>query len=139
MELAWLSTVLVLLVAGSIDYGNYEYDGILLANAAQAGVQYGAHSSISFDDFTGIQGAATSDAGGITLTTNTASDLCTCSDGTSTGTAISCTAPTACATGLHQRNFVVENTAASFSRLMIFPGISSPITISRTAYMEVSP
>jgi Flp pilus assembly protein TadG len=141
VELAAFSTILVLLMAGAIDYGNFTYDGIILANAAEAGVLYGSQNYTgTASDLTAMETAATNDANGLTVSP-VATEFCTCYNGlsaTSVGTVISCTTGT-CSTGYHELTFVQVVASSTFSSLVRYPGLPASITLSRTAVMAVTP
>jgi Flp pilus assembly protein TadG len=141
VELAALSTVLVLLAAGAIDFGTFTYDGIILANAAEAGVLYGSQNYTgTASDLTAMETAATNDASGLAVSP-VASEFCTCYNGlssTSVGTVISCSTGT-CSTGYHELQFVQVVTTATFSPLITYFRLPTSITLSRTAVMAVTP
>jgi Flp pilus assembly protein TadG len=141
VELAALSTILVVLAAGAIDFGNFTYDGIILANAAEAGVLYGSQNYTgTASDLTAMETAATNDASGLAVAP-VATEFCTCYDGTSAtsvGTVISCTTGT-CTTGYHELQFVQVVTSSTVSSLFRYPGLPASITLSRTAVMAVTP
>ena len=61
VEFAIVAPVLIFLLIGLIDVGRYTYYGILAANAARAGAQYGAQSVYTAIDSPGMQNAALAD------------------------------------------------------------------------------
>ena len=88
LEFALMLPFLLLLLAGIVDIGRAIYYTIEVNNAAEAGVQYGAQTSLSAGDIAGMQNDAIADAG-FPDTTATASNGCTCDP----GTGVSCTYP----------------------------------------------
>src|SRR3984893_12619093 len=82
VELAFVLPLLLLLLVGIIEIGRFAYYSILVANAARAGVQYGAQSLATAADIAGISAAGANDARGIvapnTLTVSS-TQRCGCS------------------------------------------------------------
>jgi len=153
IELAFVLPMLMLLLLGVIEVGRYAYIAILIGNAARAGAAYGAQSNGQSVDTTGIANAADYDFAGATsgtTTTNgqtvstltvTSSVACGC-DSAGTITSFGCTTATnpnagSCANG----NWVVVvsvTASGSFNALFNYPGIPSPLAISRTASLRVA-
>jgi YD repeat-containing protein len=153
LELAFMLPILLVLLLGVIEIGRYAYISILIQNAAQAGAFYGAQGNGFSTDATGITHAAQYDYAGATSGTSstngqqvstlnvTSSVSCGC-DAAGTITAFSCdsaTNPSAgtCASG----NWVVVvsvTCSGSFNALFAYPGIPTPLAISRTASMRVA-
>ena len=134
VEAAVLTPIFVLVLFGAIDFGRFAYDGILLANAARAGVQYGTQTIATAQDSFGIQTAAMAEASGLTISTPTVTTSCSCADGTS----VNCDTVTVCA-GSHRLTFVQIVTTGTFNPLIAYPGLPGTLTITRTAKMQVSP
>ncbi|HXT26073.1 MAG TPA: TadE/TadG family type IV pilus assembly protein [Candidatus Eisenbacteria bacterium] len=153
VELAFMLPILLLLLLGVIEVGRYAYISILIGNAAQAGAFYGAQGNAFSNDTTGISHAAQYDFAGATSGTSSTNGqpvgnlsvssvvACGC-DAAGTITAFSCnsiTNPSAgtCASGSWV--VVVSVTCSgSFSGLFNYPGIPSPVAISKTASMRVA-
>ena len=153
VELALMLPVLLILLLGVIEIGRYAYICILIGNAAQAGAFYGAQGNGFSNDTTGISHAAQYDFAGATSgssSTNgqpvgnltvTSSVACGC-DSAGTITSFSCNSATnpsagSCASG----NWVVVvsvTCSGNFNGLFSYPGIPSPLAISRTASMRVA-
>lgn len=131
-ELALIAPLLVVLVIGLIELGRFAQYSILVANAARAGVQYGAQNLGTALDFAGMQTAAKNDAQNITGVSATASQFCSCAD----GTASTCL-PTDCASS-HQLVFVRVDAAGTFQSILHFPGIPGSQTITSRAVMRVA-
>ena len=154
VEMAFIIPVLILLLVGAIEVGRYAYISILIGNAARAGAAYGAQSNGRSTDTVGIQNAADYDFAGATSgstgtngqpvskLTITSSTTCGCDSAGTFTAATGCTDPPnasagTCAAG----NWVVTVTVTAtgnFNALFNYPGIPSPITITRSATMRVS-
>ncbi len=152
LEMAFLIPILLLLLLGIIEIGRYAELSILVANAARAGVQYGAQNLVTAADNAGIQNAALNDGqnispctGGNTTNCLTVSPpanaysgyvLCGCS---SSGTAPGSTCPpTGCSLPNHQLVYIQVDTQGKFKSLFSYPGIPSSLTINGSAQMRVA-
>lgn len=78
IELALGSTLLTLLLAGSIGYGPMLYTAIEVSEAARAGALYGASSTTNASDITGMQDRAIACARNVPNMTATATQTCQC-------------------------------------------------------------
>ena len=109
-----------------------------MGNAARAGVQYGARSTLTAVDTAGMESAARSDAGDIALSSVAASYLCSCHG--APGTAVPCDAlPDPCLAAADYRELHVTVIAqGAFAPLIRYPGLAG-VAISRTATQQVSP
>src|SRR5579864_8958993 len=76
VELALLAPILVLVLVIAADFSRVFYMSIETANAARAGVQYGAQSTTKASDTAGMQQAALNDAANLSGLTATASNFC---------------------------------------------------------------
>jgi hypothetical protein len=104
---------------------------ITVANAARAGVQYGAQSYLTAIDYSAVEQAAINDGQNVSGLTATATTFCQCND-----TTVDCAAISPCS----QPNVYVQVTAtATFQPLFDYPGIPSSIPLSSTAVMQVRP
>jgi len=144
LEVALLTPLLLLLMMGIIEVGRYAELSILVANAARAGVQYGAQSLVTASDSTGIINAAMNDGQNIPqLQVNPPSNgysgsfvLCGCSD-LSSGLGSTCPA-TGCSSPQHPLVYVQVDTQGQFQSLFSYPGIPSSITINASAQQRVA-
>ena len=125
VEFAIVAPMLALLLIGVIDFGRYTYDGILAANAARAGAQYGAQTLITAKDSTGIQNAALQDAQNLPNLSAQGNPVCMVSG-----------APVTCGTA-NAVVYVQVNTTGHFTPLFNYPGLASTVTISGSAMMRV--
>jgi Flp pilus assembly protein TadG len=78
VEFALTAPVLLLLLAGVLDFSMLLRTASSVADAARAGAQYGSASMANASDTTGIRAAATGAAPGITGMTTTAARSCQC-------------------------------------------------------------
>ncbi|HYL27354.1 MAG TPA: TadE/TadG family type IV pilus assembly protein [Candidatus Nitrosotalea sp.] len=131
VEFAILAPILALLFVGMVDIGRGAYYGILAANAARAGAQYGAINTTTANDVAGMQTAAKQDAPNLSWTVN-ATPLCSVNGGT----------PAVCNTSgsgplTNTIYYVKVQVTASFPTLIKYPGIPSQIPVSGSEEMRV--
>jgi Flp pilus assembly protein TadG len=147
VELAVVLPLLLALMLGVIEMGRYAYIGILVGNAARAGAAYGsAHlANASVGNVPKVQAAATNDFQNNGQTGLSVASVTTCgcdNNGTLSGdTALNCD-PTGPAPTCPSGHWVVTihvTASGTFSALFNYPGIPSPIDVSRTASMRVAP
>jgi Flp pilus assembly protein TadG len=131
VEVALTAPLLILLLLGAAELGQVAFAAIEVANAASAGVQYGAQTTITASDKTGIQTAASDDASNLTGLTATSSFTCICSNG-STSTCL----PTDCSTSNIEEILTVK-TQASVTPLIHLPGLPRPFTLRGQAVQKV--
>jgi Flp pilus assembly protein TadG len=129
VELALLAPVLVLVLVIAADFSRVYYMSIEAANAARAGVQYGAQSTTKASDTTGMQQAALDDAANLSGLTATASNFCECPPSTSH---VTCSLTTC--SGMEM--YVQVNTSAQFQTLVHYPGVPSTVTLNESALMR---
>ena len=146
VEMAFVVPLLLLLALGVIEIGRYAYISILVGNAARAGADYGAQSKGQSTCLAplpcAIQTAAYNDfqnnglpASNITVTV---SDTCGC-DSAGSVTSYACsTDPDSCPAGSRWVVFVSVTASGQFNALFSYPGIPTPLTITRTATIPVS-
>jgi len=147
VELAVVLPFLLLLGLGVIEMGRYAYIAMLIGNAAHAGAFYGSQSNGQSTDTNGITKAADYDFAGAVATTNangqpvskltvTSSVSCGC-DSAGAITSQACNDATVCSTTSHWVVIVSVTATGNFDSLFNYPGIPSPLAISRTASMPV--
>jgi Flp pilus assembly protein TadG len=137
VELAIALPVMLLVFFGTVDFARVMYLGIELTNAARAGAQYGAHNLTTIADTPGIEATAAAASPNIgTFTTSVSGPDCFCASNSATFTSTACTAT--CSAGLHQVVTVTVTTSKTFTRLTMFPGIPSTISLTRNATMRVA-
>ena len=137
--LAELTLVLPFLLAvliGLIEVGRFADYGIKVANAARAGVQYGAQNISTASDAAGMRSAAVNDTQSVSGLTVTAKNYCTCADGSADA---GCVIATCSAT--HRIVYVEVDTVGKLPSLFNYPGIPASlktITVTRSAIMRVA-
>jgi len=131
IELALVMTVYLLLLLGAFEFGRLAYISVEVANAAHAGVQYGAQTQATAANSAGMQAAAISDAPDVAGMTATATNYCKCSNGTS----VSCTGT---CTGSHMIQYVQVNTSVTVAPIFTYPtGLPPSLTLTGAAVMRV--
>jgi Flp pilus assembly protein TadG len=83
IEFALVLPLILLFIAGILDYTLLLRSAIATADAARVGAQYGSANSLKAADITGMQTAALNAGSNIPGLTATASRVCQCSDGVS--------------------------------------------------------
>jgi Flp pilus assembly protein TadG len=135
-ELAIILPMLCLLLVGLIEVGRFGYYSILVANAARAGVAYGAQNVGTAADSDGMQSSALNDGQNVPGLSALASHSCTCAD----GTASTCLKGDCAAS--HRILFVQVAATGTFPSLLNYPGLPASlrsVTVNATATMRVSP
>lgn len=142
VEFALVFPILILLLVGGAELARVAFSAIEVANAARAGVAYGAQNTSTSADTTGIQNAAASDAGtmGAGLTT-TAAVTGTCSNPLvlCTGSGSTCINTDCSDSGDHIENILTVTTTASFDPLIHLPGIPTTYSLHGQAVQKVLP
>lgn len=130
IETAILVPVMLLLCFGIMDFARVVYAGTEVANAARAGVQYGALTPGNAGDTTGMVNAAKNDGADLgSGLTASANNFCLCS-GSTVGCSTSCS-------GSVPDGYVSVTANYTFTPLFYFPGIPQSVVLSRTAKMRV--
>ena len=140
VELAAAITLLALVLVGTTDFARVFYTSIALTNAARAGAQYGTHNTGQFDDDAGIRAAAIAAAPNIGLATGNISIGRPCVCATDAGV-FSAPSPNNClgSCGGNHMVYVLTVTASkTFSTTAPYPGIPSPMNLSRGATQRVA-
>jgi Flp pilus assembly protein TadG len=91
VEFALVAPLLLLLLAGILDFAMLLRTATCAAYAARAGVAYGSASATASSNYTGIETAALNAAPGVTGMTATATRSCQCSGGSAVSCSGSCT------------------------------------------------
>jgi Flp pilus assembly protein TadG len=129
IELAMMTPLLVLLLLCAFDFGRVFHAAMSVSGAAHAGANYGAQSIIRVMDFTGMENTALQHAPGMGISAS-ATRICRCAG---TAAAVSCT--TTCATP-PMRVYASVTATRTFTTAVDYPGIPTPIAITRTAEMR---
>lgn len=130
IEMAVVTPVLLLMLIGTIDFGRVFYTAITVANAARAGVSYGAIDPSHAGHLAKMEEIAQTEAQNIGDVNVVAEKFCECAD----GSLIDCEDGT-CAVG-STRVFVKVNVQKTFTTLSNFPGIPKTVVLNREAIMR---
>lgn len=131
VEFVVMVPVLALLALGAAEYGRLHATTITVANAARAGAQAGAQSTVASSDTAAMNQATRNEAADLGTITTSSGRFCRCPDGSTPSCTGSCVG-----FGVPQV-FVQVNASKSFVFLMSYPGLPSTITVSRTAIFRV--
>ena len=130
VEFALVSPVLLLLLAGVLDYGRALRHATAVANAARVGAQYSSRTPANSMDTAGIRAAAVSsapDLGGLTVTSTRS---CQCSG----GSAVSCTG--SCG-GSKMQIYVQVSVTGNVAAIFNYSGLPYPGNVAARATMRV--
>ncbi len=133
VEFAILAPVFVFLLIGLIEVGRFAYFGILAANAARAGAQYGAQTLSTAEDNTGITSAAKQDGQNLSAWNVTPNQLCSING----GAPAPCPSPGATPPA-NTIYYVQVQVNGTFTSLLRYPGIPPSVPISGSATMRVA-
>jgi len=132
VELALIIPLLLTSLLVAVELGRLFYLSIAIANAARAGVQYGAQNLTTANDNSGMKLAAVADAPSVPSMTTTAVHFCKCSD----GSASTCLVTDCSST--HRLLYVQVNTTAPYQPMMNYPGVPTAMTLHGAAVMRVA-
>ena len=130
VEFALAAPLIMLLLAGALDYGRLIRASICVADAARAGAQFGSLSLANSSNTSGMQTAAINAAPDITGMTATAVKSCQCPAGTSVSCSASCT-------GGKMLVYVKVTASVTCSNVFGYPGLGYSGTTSSSASMRV--
>lgn len=135
VEFAIIAPVLIFLLMGLIEIGRYTSLAIMAANAARAGVQYGAQNLSTAADSTGMENAALQDAQSLaSWGTPIANHVCSTDGGVTFG---SCPGSGA-ALPANTVYYVQVQVSGTFTPLVSYPGLPSKVPVSGSAIMKVA-
>lgn len=134
-ELAVGMTILSVLLVLACDFGRMFYTYVAVSDAARAGAQFGAQSLVTAANTSGIEAAVANDAANISLASGSPTvSQCTC---VSTATVVAvCDASYNCSTN-PGATWVTVSVSAPFTTLVGYPGLPNPVTLTKTAQMQV--
>lgn len=136
MELAISLPVLVLMLFGAADFARVFFTSTELVNAARAGAQYGALTTINSSATSTMQSRASAASPQISpYTVATPTRTCGCMSQTGTFTAQSCTASCASSSD-HVAVYVTVTASKTFSPLVRFPGLPASVALSRSVTLR---
>ena len=147
LEFAIALPLLLLVLAGAVDFGSACYVAIEVSNAARAGAQYGAQNGQTMIDANGIILAAKNEATNILASCSGAAGKtcwganypqasygCECADGTGIQTG---TTTCSCSGGKNQVNFVLVTTQAIYYPMIPWQGFNKTYTFNGVAKIRV--
>jgi Flp pilus assembly protein TadG len=129
VEFALIAPLLLLLLAGVLDYSMALRTAIAVSDAARAGAHYGSLSEANAGDVAGMQAAALNAVPNLTGMTVTAVRSCKCPN----GSAVSCTGS---CTGGAISVFAEVTTQSTAQNAFSYPGLSFSGAISAKAVMR---
>ena len=134
IEFAVVASMLATLAIGLLDLSMGLWQQMEVGNAARAGAEY---ASLYGWNSPAIQTAVTSatSLGSVTASPSP-TQSCGCPDATSGVVAASC--GSTCSSGLTAGTYVTVGAQASYSTILPYPGISSPVTLSATAIARIN-
>ena len=136
VELAVSLPLLLVLTLGAVDFGRLFFNGVVAANAAHAGVFFGAQNVIAAGDFDAIEQSALADAAVDKIAVSAAADqYCQCPDGTE----IACSdiEVTTCPGYGVARAYVRVRTTGVFETFGAYPWIPASTRMGRQVWMRV--
>jgi Flp pilus assembly protein TadG len=134
VEFAIAAPAMIVLMAGTIVFGQWMYFGILASNAARAGTQYGSQNLTTAANASGMQSAALQDAQN--LSGLTATPHCYYISGSTTTTCPSL--PTTSTPPPGAIYYVEVDTTGRYSPIVKYPGIPANVTVSGKSIMRVA-
>jgi len=134
IEMVLITPLLLTLLLGLMEAGKIGDYAIRVANAARAGVQYGAQNEATAGDTQGMQNAAVADAQYAGITAVAIPTFCSCAD----GSASTCQQGDCAAS--HRLQWVEVTATGTYTGLnsVFIPPQLRTITISQTAIMRVA-
>jgi Flp pilus assembly protein TadG len=134
IEFAVVASMLATLAIGMLDFGVGLWQQMEVGNAARAGAEYAA---LYGWNSSAIQTAITSATGLDSITASPSpTQSCGCPDVTTGVTAASC--GSTCSSGLTAGTYVTVSAQASYSTILPYPGISSPLTLTASAIARIN-
>lgn len=136
VETALVLPIFLALLLGAIEVGRIAYASIEIASAARAGVAFAAQNHADAIDTTNITLAATQAAPDLRSVSATSSQVCSCSNASST--AVSCkTIGATCLSPHHIEVNVTVNVTGHIRTFFGVPGIPDNLTLQSSSTMRV--
>jgi Flp pilus assembly protein TadG len=133
LEVALMMPMFTAIIAGAAEFTRLAYAEIEITSAARSGAEYGAQTSATASDLTGVQNFAVASSPDVTTLQATASTFCTCSDGTT----ITCSdAGSTCTARIAE--YIQVNTSATIDPLFHVPGLPTTYNLSGVAVQRVA-
>lgn len=139
IEFAIVAPAIALLLIGIIDFGMGLWQEMQVADAAQAGASYAALNGWN-STASQIETAVTSATSLSGLQASPAPSVMSCGCPNSNSTALTqTTCGSSCPDGSTAGHYWIVNAESSYSTILPYPGISSPMTLTATAYARLYP
>lgn len=129
IEFALVAPLILLLLAGALDFGRLVRTSVCVADAARAGAQYGSLTFANSSDISGMQTAALNAAPDVTGMTATAVKSCQCPGGASVSCGGSCT-------GGKMMVYVQVTAQVTCNAVFSYPGLPFSGAVSSRASMR---
>jgi Flp pilus assembly protein TadG len=137
VELAASMAILSVLLVLACDFGRMYYAYVTVSDAARAGAQFGAQSVVTAANANGISAAVTNDAGNISLASGSPTvSQCTCISTADPKIVAQCSSSYNCSTN-PSATWVTVSVSSPFTTLVSYPGLPNPVTLTKTAQMQV--
>ena len=134
IEFAVVASMLATLAIGMLDLSMGIWQQMEVGNAARAGAEYASRKGWNSS---AIQTAVTSATSLASITASPSpTQSCGCPDVTSGVVAASC--GSTCSSGLTASTYVTVGAQASYSTILPYPGISSPLTLTASAIARIN-
>lgn len=131
VEFALMAPILLLLFTGMVEYGTYIQQGMTVASATRAGVQYSLHSHANAEDSAAIESIVRSELGSPASLTIAVEESSRCPDGTSVA------ANQTCPGYGRPQVFVTVRATLPFSSLMLGMVSLAGETITKEATVRI--
>jgi Flp pilus assembly protein TadG len=133
LELGLVASILVGILIPTFDLGMGAYQKMRVQDAAEAGAQYALAHGYSSAAITSAAQNATSLGANVTVTP---SQACNCVSNGAIGGSVAC--GSACADGSTAGTYVTVATQATYTLLVSYPGLTSPMTLNGTAIVRIN-
>ncbi len=139
VEFSLVATLLLLLAAGAGDFGRIFTEAIAVKAGTATAAMYGSQRNARSGDVAGMMAKAEGDSADAGAITATATQYCTCPDGSGGWTAVPCSefSSTTCTGYGSPRAYIQVNATSNFTTVIKMPGIPSATTIDQTTWMRV--
>lgn len=139
IEFAIVAPAIAILLVGITDFGMGLWEEMQVADAAQAGAAYAALNGWNSTS-TGIETAVTSATSLSGLQASPAPSMMSCACPNSNSSALaSATCGGSCPDGSTAGHYWIVNAKASYSTILPYPGITSPMNLTSKAYARLYP
>jgi Flp pilus assembly protein TadG len=132
IEFSLISSVLLMMTLGVVDFGRMFNYGNAAMSAAQAGTAFGALSPANYSDLAGMESAARADASGYSGVNAVASQVCRCQIG---GAPVSC--PATCSGSGSPQTYIQVEVTIPFNMIAGLPWLPSLTSVRGKSVIRV--